>query len=83
MTWIISSFIVYSKNGVTQYVQRSDGASIPPDPNNTDYAAFLEVDTDAKLCTRVEIPDPVPDPTPSDKERISALEDAIIALSGV
>jgi hypothetical protein len=83
MIWTILSYTVYTKNGVTQYVQRSDGVSIPPDPNNTDYATFLEIDTDAKLCARVEIPDPIPDPTPSDKDRIAALESAVLVLTGV
>ncbi|MFA5378745.1 MAG: hypothetical protein WC455_23540 [Dehalococcoidia bacterium] len=70
-------------SGNIQCIQGPNGMSIPADSGNSRYQEFLVVDTDAHLCKRVSIPEPIPDPTPSDKIRIAALEDAIIALSGV
>ena len=84
MTWQVSDYTVtMDTSGNILFVTRSDGSSIPPDPQNTDYSAFLEIDTDAHLCKRVVQPTPVPDPTPSDKDRISALEGAVLVLTGV
>jgi hypothetical protein len=84
MTWQVSDYTVTTDaNGNTLFVTRSDGSSIPPDPNNTDYAAFLEIDTEAHLCKRIVQPTPVPDSTPSDKDRIAALESAVLVLTGV
>lgn len=82
--WQISDYTVTTDaNGNTLFVTRSDGSSIPPDPRNTNYTAFLEIDTDAKLCKRVIQQTPTPDITPSDKDRIAALEDAVLVLTGV
>ncbi|MEN6396744.1 MAG: hypothetical protein ABFC78_09705 [Methanoregula sp.] len=84
MTFQVSDYTVTTDaSGNPLFVTRSDGASIPSDPRNTDYAAFLEVDTGAHLCKRVVQPTPVPDPTPSDKDRIAALESAVLVLTGV
>jgi len=82
--WKVSDYtVMLDATGNIQSIQGPNGMSIPPDPGNSRYQDFLVVDTDAHLCARVTILEPIPDPIPSEKDRISALEDAIIALSGV
>ncbi|MFA5378900.1 MAG: hypothetical protein WC455_24315 [Dehalococcoidia bacterium] len=80
----ISDFTVFVDIvGTTQSIKGPNGMSIPPDPGNSRYQDFLEVDTDQHLCTRVTIPEPVISTTPTQEERIAAIEDALIALTGV
>jgi len=80
----ISDFIVMTDaNGNIQCIQGPNGMSIPADPGNSRYQDFLAVDTEAHLCARVTVPEPVASTTPTQEERIAAMEDAIIALTGV
>jgi hypothetical protein len=84
MTFQVSDLTVMTDaTGNIQCIQGPNGMSIPADPGNSRYQDFLAVDTDAHLCARVTIPEPVASTTPTDKERIAAIEDAILALSGV
>lgn len=78
MTWTASDYIVWvDSSGNVQYIQRSDGASIPPDVGNTDYQAFLVVDGVNKACARKTIPTPMAEP--SMEQRLAAVEDVINA----
>ena len=84
MTFQVSDFTVMTDaTGNIQSIQGPNGMSIPADPGNSRYQDFLAVDTDQHLCARVTIPEPVASTTPTDKERIAAMEDALLALTGV
>ena len=84
MTFQPSDFtVIMDANSNTQCIQGPSGMSIPVDPGNSRYQDFLVVDTDQHLCARVTIPEPVASTVPTDKERIAAMEDALIALTGV
>lgn len=84
MTFKISDFtVMVDAKGNIRYIQGPNGMSIPADPGNSRYQDFMAVDTDQHLCARVTIPEPVASTTPTQEERIAAMEDAIIALTGV
>jgi len=84
MTFLVSDYTVMVNGGGTiQGIQGPNGMSIPPDPGNSRYRDFLMVDTEEHLCTRAVIPEPVASTTPTDRERITAIEDALLALTGV
>jgi len=84
MTIQVSDFtVMMDATGNIQCIQGPNGMSIPPDPGNSRYQDFMAVDTEAHLCARVTIPDPVASTTPTQEERIAAMEDALIALTGV
>ena len=84
MTFTSSDFtVVENSDGAIQCIQGPNGMSIPPDSDNSRYQDFMAVDTDQHLCARVIIPDPVVSTTPTQEERIAAMEDALIALTGV
>lgn len=55
-------------------IRRSDGASIPTDPKNSDYQRFLK-DTEGKTIPEQIIPDPVI--TPSLQDQIDAILELI------
>ena len=67
---------IYTKDGIIQYVQ-SYGMSIPADEKNRDYRKIMAQDAITPF-ERVEIVEPEPDTTPSDKERIAALEQYVM-----
>ena len=71
------------KKSNIQYIQGPAGISIPPDPKNSRYQDFMAIDTEAHLCARVVIPEPVASTTPTQEERIAAMEDTILAMMGV
>jgi hypothetical protein len=75
--------VLVDAKGNIQCIQGPNGMSIPADPGNSRYQDFMAVDTEAHLCARVTIPEPVASTTPTDKERIAAIEDALLALTGV
>jgi hypothetical protein len=84
MTFQPSDFkVITDATGNIQCIQGPIGMSIPADPGNSRYQDFLAVDTEAHLCARVTIPEPVADTAPTQEERIAAMEDALIALTGV
>ncbi len=84
MTFQVSDFtVMMDASGNIQCIQGPNGMSIPPDPGNSRYQDFMAVDTDQHLCARVTIPEPVASTAPTQEERIAAMEDAIIALTGV
>lgn len=84
MTFQISDFTTMTDAmGNIQHIQGPNGMSIPADPGNSRYQDFLAVDTDAHLCARVTIPDPVPSTAPTQEERIAAMESAVLVLTGV
>ena len=79
----ISDFIVMTDaNGNIQCIQGPNGMSIPADPGNSRYQDFLAVDTDAHLCARVTIPEPVKDVTPTIEERVEKVENAVLEILG-
>jgi ribosome-associated translation inhibitor RaiA len=65
-------------------VKRSDGASIPCDPRNSDYYEFLQVEkSDAKSVikrTTIKAPETVDDPMIALKSRIDKLETELATL---
>lgn len=63
---------MYKLTNSTSITRLSDGASIPTDPANTDYAAYLKWLSEGNTPTPADIP---PAPTPAQKQ--SALEDLI------
>jgi hypothetical protein len=80
----ISDFsVMMDASGNIRCIQGPHGMSIPADPGNSRYQEFLAVDTEAHLCERVTVPDPVASTAPTQEERIAAMEDTIIALMGV
>ena len=84
MTFQISDFtVIQDARGNIQCIQGPNGMSIPADPGNSRYQDFMAVDTEAHLCARVTIPDPAASTTPTQEERIAAMEDALLALMGV
>jgi hypothetical protein len=84
MTFQISDFtVMMDAKGNIRCIRGPNGMSIPADPGNSRYQEFLKVDTEAHLCARVTIPDPAASTTPTDRERITAIEDALLALTWV
>lgn len=80
----ISDFTVFVDIvGTTQSIKGPDGMYIPADPDNNRYREFLSIDTDAHLCERVTIPEPSASTGPTQEERVAALEDAVLTLTGV
>ena len=65
--------MTYQLTTTTSILRTSDGAFIPPDPANTDYAAFLE------WAEAGNTPEPAPEPpapeplTPAEKLAASGL----------
>ena len=51
----------------------TDGASIPPDPSNTDYAAYLEWVEAGNTPEPAPIPEPPVELTPAEKLAASGL----------
>ncbi len=58
-------------------ISRSDGASIPVCEGNRDYQEYLEYAIGKTVPEQI-IPDPQPDLTPSDKDRIAAIEQYLL-----
>jgi hypothetical protein len=51
----------------------SDNAFIPPDPANTDYAAYLEWVAAGNTSEPAPEPEPTPEPTPQQKLEAAGL----------
>lgn len=66
--------LIKNSNGDILSISRSDGASIPTDPKNSDYHRFLK-DTEGKTIPEQIIPDPVI--TPSLQDQIDAILELI------
>jgi len=75
--------VLIDPSGDVMGVAGPNSMSIPPDPGNSRYQEFLVVDTGAHLCERVTIPDPVVSTAPTTGERLMALEDAVLIMTGV
>jgi hypothetical protein len=67
--------------GLVMKITRSDSVVILPDPTDPDFIEFYNIDTLGHICERVTAPDP--EPLPTQEERIAAMEDALLALTGV
>jgi hypothetical protein len=66
--------LIKSPSGFIQnLVQRQDGALIPLDPANTDYAAYLEWVAAGNMPEPAPEPEPVPELTPAEKLAASGL----------
>lgn len=62
----------------------SDNAFIPPDPGNTDYAAYLAWLDEGNIPEPAPEPEPVPEPTPAEKLEAAGLTvDDLKALLGL
>jgi hypothetical protein len=84
MTFQVLDFtVMLDAKGNILYIQGPNGMSITADPGNSRYQDFLAVDTDAHLCERVIVPDPVASTAPTQEDRIAALESAVLVLTGV
>ncbi len=70
--FIPGDYEILRENGATVSIRRSDGASIPTDPRNRDYAEFLRV-TEAAEVAVVDIT-PAPPTGPTLEEKVAALE---------
>lgn len=68
---------MYKLNNSTMITRVADGAGIPPDPANTDYAAYLDWLADGNTP---EPYTPPPPPIPSSVTRFQAL--AVLAAGG-
>ena len=70
---------MYKLTDNTQIIRISDGASIPDDPSNTDYAEYLEWLEEGNTP---EAADPIPEPVPAPTlvEQILASPDDLAAL---
>lgn len=66
--------LIKNSSGDILSIRRSDGASIPTDPKNSDYQRFLE-DTAGTTVPEQIIPDPVI--TPSLQDQIDAILEMI------
>jgi hypothetical protein len=62
----------------------ADNAFIPPDPANTDYAAYLQWLSEGNTPEPAPVPEPVPEPTPAEKLAAAGLTvDELKALLGL
>jgi hypothetical protein len=64
---------MYQLTTSTSIKRLSDGASIPPDPANTDYAAYLEWVAAGNMPEPAPIPEPPVELTPAEKLAASGL----------
>ena len=67
--------LIKNSSGDILSIRRSDGASIPTDPKNSDYQRFLK-DTDGTIVSEQIIPDPQPQP-----DRLADIEAALLDLA--
>jgi len=67
--------LIKNSSGDILSIRRSDGASIPTDPKNSDYQRFLK-DTDGTIVPEQIIPDPQPQP-----DRLADIETALLDLA--
>ena len=72
----------YQLTDTTTIIRNADGASIPPDPDNRDYAEYLKWVEDGGVADPYVEPEPVP-PTPTAQQEIAFdHENRIRALEG-
>ncbi len=67
--------LIKNSSGDILSIRRSDGASIPTDPKNSDYQRFLK-DTEVTTVPEQIIPDPTPQP-----DRFADIEAALLDLA--
>jgi len=76
--WKPADYEVITQPDGSVSIQRSDGASIPPDPRNRDYQDFLTVErADEKgEITRTTVPEPAKIKSEAEtlKEQVAALQ---------
>jgi hypothetical protein len=65
--------MTYQLTSGNTILRLADNASIPPDPANTDYAAYLEWVAAGNTPEPAPEPEPVPELTPAEKLAASGL----------
>jgi hypothetical protein len=69
---------VYKLTSGTSIQRLADNAFIPPDPANTDYAAYLKWVEEGNTADEA---DPIPEPEPAPEPTLSELQAQLAAIA--